>query len=115
MRIAHMAWLGPSLLAQRRTVSGQGGSCRAGQLRVVVLGGSDLEDLGGEVGRRGSGRDGVGKEKGCGLVQGTEEKVTKSLQMQKLEEVSAPSSNVGTDSVGPSRPWGPGEHSELRR
>lgn len=58
MRIAHMAWLGPSLLAQRRTVSGQGGSCRAGQLRVVVVGGSDLEDLGGEVGRRGSGRGG---------------------------------------------------------
>lgn len=46
-----------------------------GQLRVVVLGGSDLGDLGWEVG---SGEGGiwkrwVGKEKGCGLVQGTEE------------------------------------------
>lgn len=45
--------------------------------------------------------------KGCGLVQGTEEKVTKSLWMQKLEEVSAPSSNVGTDSVGTKPSMGP--------
>lgn len=39
----------------------------------------------------------MGKEKGCRLVQGTKEKVTTSLQMRKPEEVSAPSSNLGTD------------------
>lgn len=49
------------------------------------------------MGRRGSGEDGVGNEKGSGLVQVTEEKVTKEFRMQKPEEASAPSSDLGTE------------------
>lgn len=44
------------------------------------------------VGRPGSGEDGVGNEKGSSLVWETE-----SFRIQKPEEASAPSPNLGTD------------------
>lgn len=80
---------------------------------VVAPGESALGDTGGRGGR------GRGEEewhrrrwseewkRRCSLVQETEEKVTKSFQMQKQERNSAPSSNLGTDELWTRRSMGP--------